>query len=209
MKTTFTFPIFRTFVITFIVAISTLNLTAQTTHNVAVANFAFTPKQITINAGDKVVWTNTLGSHNVNGKQADFPTNPASFGNAVGSTWTYEFTFTAPGTYNYQCDPHAGMGMVGTVTVNSATANKDLADINTNFRLFPNPASQYIDLLLSAKSGKATSLKVYSIAGSLIDQKVLGDIESYRYDLKNYKNGAYFMEIKSDDKTGIYKFIKQ
>lgn len=209
MKTTFTCPIFRTFVITFIVAISTLNLTAQTTHNVAVTDYAFAPKQITIKAGDKVVWKNTEGSHNVNGKLDTYPSNPEPFGNAVGTNWSYEYTFTKPGTYSYQCDPHAGMGMVGTVTVTSATANKELADNNTNFKLYPNPASQYIDLLLLSKSGQSTLLKIYSTAGSLIDQKVLGTIETYRYDLKNIKNGAYFIEISSGAKTGTYKFIKQ
>lgn len=424
MKTTFTCPIFRTFVITFIVAISTLNLTAQTTHNVAVTNYAFAPKQITIKAGDKVVWKNTEGSHNVNGKLDTYPSNPEPFGNAVGTNWTYEYTFTKPGTYSYQCDPHAGMGMVGTVTVSAAvedqlkltvnftgmtphvgqtlrlavvdqatkmevgrqkikatetfnieipgiekgknyfvdffadhnkngvydappvdhawrmtltdvtdnavldfahntnftdiswipkltvhftamtphvgqlmtlyvrekggedvdtvvindvttpefdisswsiesnksylidffadlnkngtynappvdhawrleldnvksdttinfthnttftdimlpTAVNDLASKNMDIKLYPNPASQYIDLLLLSKSGKSTLLKIYSIAGSLIDQKVLGTIETYRYDLKNFKNGAYFIEISSGDKTGTYKFIKR
>lgn len=424
MKTTFTFSVIRTFIVTFIVAVSTLSLTAQTTHEVAVTNYAFTPKQITINVGDKVVWTNTEGSHNVNGTKATFPTNPEEFGNNVGTGWTYEYTFNSPGTYSYQCDPHAGMGMTGTVTVNPAdgdplkvtvnftgmtphvgqtlwlavvdtttkeevgrvkvvatevfkievpgieegkgyhvdfwadlnkdgfydvppvdhawrltldevngdeelnfahntnftdikwklkltvhflamtphvgqlftlfvrddagtyldtvvidelteaefnvsswavdtaksymidfwadlngnktynappadhawrleidslvsdttlqfvhntdftdimlpTANEELLGDNENFRLYPNPASQYIDLLISGNSQKVNSFKVYSITGKLIDQKVLGNVESYRYDLDGYKNGIYFIELSSGGKTSVLKFLKQ
>ena len=89
------------------------------THNVTTSGTAFSPANITINQGDTVVWTNGGGSHNVNGTQATFPSNPASFGNSVGTGWTYQFVFTTAGTYNYQCDPHAGLGMVGTVTVNA------------------------------------------------------------------------------------------
>lgn len=425
MKTTFTFSVIRTFIVAFIVAVSTLNLTAQTTHEVAVSDYAFTPKQITVNVGDKVVWTNTQGSHNVNGTQTTFPTNPESFGNNVGLNWTYEYTFNTPGTYNYQCDPHAGMGMTGTVTVNSATvdplkltvnftgmtphvgqtlwlavvdstshmevgrvehqvttadfslevpgieegkgyhvdfwadhnkngfydvppvdhawrlvleevdgdevlafahntnftniewklkltvhftamtphvgqlftlfvrdeagtyldtvvidplteaefdvsswavdtaksymidfwadlnkngaynappadhawrleidslvsdttinfvhnttftdimlatANEDLAGASEHIRLYPNPASRYIDLLISGNSAKASSFKVYSITGKLIDQKVLGNVESYRYHLDGYINGVYFIELNSGGKTSVLKFLKQ
>jgi plastocyanin len=100
------------FLFTFIIATSSLDLIAQTTHNVTVSNYSFTPSQLIINVGDKVKWTNVLGSHNVNGTKATFATNPESFGNSVGSNWTYEYTFSTSGTYNYQCDPHAAMGMV-------------------------------------------------------------------------------------------------
>lgn len=427
MKTTFTYSIFRTCIIAFVVAISTLNLMAQISHKVQVMDGQFSPKDLTIESGDTVIWTNigTVNAHNVNGTQTTFPANPKSFGNGVGMNWTYKQVFEIAGTYNYQCDPHAAFGMVGTVTVKPAKAdtltltvnftamtphvgqifwlavidtttkkevgrvkhvitnadfsvevsgmepdksyqvdfwadlngdgfydappvdhawrlplndvngdetlyfvhNTNLTDIdwqlkltvhftamvphvgqmltlfvrdeaglyldtvvvekvegpefdisswavdtakaylidfwadhnsngtydappvdhawrleidslvsdsiinfvhNTTFtdimlptavndlagksmdiKLYPNPASQYIDLLLTYKSGKSTSLKVYSITGSLIDQKVLGDIESYRYDLKNIKNGTYFIEINSGNKIGTYRFIKQ
>jgi plastocyanin len=208
MKTTFTLSIIRTFILAFLVIFSAFNLTGQTTHNVSVVNNAFNPSNITVNTGDKVIWTNTEGNHNVNGTQATFPTNPESFGNSVGSSWTYEYTFNTAGTYNYQCDPHVGFGMVGIVTVNLATnADKELAE-GTNARLYPNPASQYVDLLFSSPSGKSVSIKVYSIIGKLIDQKVLGSVESYRLDLTAYKNGVYLMEINDSSKTNVLKFSK-
>lgn len=118
MKTQFTTHAFRSFTLTCILAYLTLSLSAQTSHSVTVSNNKFTPSTLTINVGDEVVWTNTEGSHNVNGKTSTFPNNPVSFGNDVGSGWTYKFTFSTAGTYDYQCDPHAGMGMIGKITVN-------------------------------------------------------------------------------------------
>jgi plastocyanin len=79
----------------------------------------FTPADITINPGETVRWTNTGGFHNVNGDKATFPDNPESFGNDAPSSdaWMYDFTFFTEGVYQYQCDPHAGQNMKGSITV--------------------------------------------------------------------------------------------
>ena len=90
-----------------------------TTHSVVVTNNRYTPSNLNIFTGDTVVWNCTQGSHNVNGMKSTFPNNPVSFGNDVGSNWTYKFVFTMPGVYDYHCDPHAGLGMIGKVTVTS------------------------------------------------------------------------------------------
>ena len=78
MKTNFTFLMKRTLVTVFVAAFSFLNLAGQTTHNVTVTNFAFAPSQLTITAGDKVIWKNNVGTHNVNGTKEAFASNPES-----------------------------------------------------------------------------------------------------------------------------------
>ncbi len=88
------------------------DVTVEVTSNI------FTPKDITIDVGQTVRWVNKGGTHNINGTQATFPNNPESFGNGAPSAgWSYDFTFNKEGFYNYQCDPHASLGMTGTVTV--------------------------------------------------------------------------------------------
>ena len=98
-------------------AVIHLSVDGQTPHDINVANYSFTPDELTITVGDTVIWTNTEGTHNVNGRQTTFPANPESFGNTVGPGWVFSHVFTIPGTYNYQCDPHASLGMVGKVIV--------------------------------------------------------------------------------------------
>ena len=56
---------------------------------------------------------------------ATFPSNPASLGNSLGTGWTFTHVFTVPGTYDYQCDPHAGMGMTGKVIVSAPCKGAD------------------------------------------------------------------------------------
>lgn len=86
---------------------------------VSISNNVFTPRDITINVGNTVIWENLEGTHNVNGTSSTFPANPSSFssGPLASGNWTYTHTFDVPGEYDYRCDAHFGIGMTGTVTV--------------------------------------------------------------------------------------------
>ncbi len=104
---------------------------------VEVTSNVFTPKDLVIQVGETVEWRNVQGFHNVNGTTNTYPNNPESFGNggASSAAWTYQYTFTTPGVYDYQCDPHVGVGMVGTITVEAGRGNYPLytiGDITTN-----------------------------------------------------------------------------
>ena len=90
----------------------------------------FSPSSLNVFVGDTVTFVNTGGNHNVNGTTGTFSGNPESFGNTVGSGWTYTHVFGTAGTYDYQCDPHAPM-MSGTITV---------SEINNITHVIPNAA---------------------------------------------------------------------
>ena len=93
-------------------------------HNVTTVGNTFSPANITINLGDTVTWTNGGGFHNVNATLSTYPNNPEGFGNSVSSSsWSFQHIFSIAGTYDYQCDPHTSMGMVGTVTVLNSTSD--------------------------------------------------------------------------------------
>ncbi|MEM1214776.1 MAG: lamin tail domain-containing protein [Bacteroidota bacterium] len=125
---------------------------AQTNHDVAVSSNVYTPDMLTIQVGDMVTWTNMGGFHNVNGEQATYPANPESFGNgaASGAAWTYSYTFNTPGTYTYQCDPHVGFNMIGTVIVEAATGggsqNVIITEINYNPPESGTDSLEYVEL---------------------------------------------------------------
>jgi plastocyanin len=102
------------------------------------ASMSFSPKSITINAGDTVVFTNAVSSlpHNVvaddnsfrcaNGCDGD---GAGGNGNAATNRWTFSKTFNSAGTIRYYCEIHGftgGVGMAGTITVNAATPTINL-----------------------------------------------------------------------------------
>jgi plastocyanin len=86
---------------------------------VTATSYQFAPRDVTIDQGESVTWTNAGGSHNVVIEAEGFeqPSPPAPPG---APNWPVTHTFNTPGTFTYYCRPHQGLGMTGTVTVNPA-----------------------------------------------------------------------------------------
>ena len=78
---------------------------------VSINNFAFTPAAITVKAGATVTWTNNDEEPHTVFSSTGEVKSPVLASNQN----TYSFTFTTPGTYEYNCTIHPFMH--GTVTV--------------------------------------------------------------------------------------------
>lgn len=71
---------------------------------VVIADFAFSPKTITVAPGTTVTWVNRDSmAHTV----TSVPGGPVSSQLARGAS--YSFTFNTPGAWNYHCSIHPGM----------------------------------------------------------------------------------------------------
>src|SRR4051812_32847522 len=77
-------------------------------HIVTVANFQFTPAQLSFPAGDTIQWQWNSGSHTTT--SVSIPAGAATWDHNINSGST-SFTYipTVTGTYNYHCTPHAPM----------------------------------------------------------------------------------------------------
>lgn len=87
----------------------------------------YVPEEVTIQAGQTVVWTNTSSMfHTVTNdpalaqdrSHAQLPegAQPFNSGNIAPGD-VFQHTFEVPGTYVYFCIPHEAMGMVGKIMV--------------------------------------------------------------------------------------------
>jgi plastocyanin len=71
---------------------------------VKIDNFAFTPAEITVKAGSKVIWTNQDDiPHTVDSTQGKFKSA------ALDTNDKFEFRFTDPGEYPFYCRMHPKM----------------------------------------------------------------------------------------------------
>ena len=81
----------------------------------------FVPAEVTAKKGDVIRFVLESGVHNVsfaadpNAAAAGLP-SPSPFLQQPGQTYDVAVTFPA-GKYAFQCDPHAMLGMVGSLTV--------------------------------------------------------------------------------------------
>ena len=183
---------------------------AQTSHNVTAQNFGFSPSILTINVGDTVIWTNNEGTHNVNGTQASYPSNPASFGNNVGSGWTYTFVFKTAGTYDYHCSPHRSAGMTGKVIVEEKTTTfiSSKKKIETILS-FPNPAVNFVSLHLSTIHKGIVNITITNMNGQLVQsEERVNNTGALDININNLQEGVYFITIKSKGYSSHSKFIK-
>jgi plastocyanin len=76
------------------------------TAQIVIDNFAFSPHELTIPAGTRVVWTNRDDVPHT----ATSTVKPRTFDSgALDTDDSYSFVFNAPGTYEYFCAVHPHM----------------------------------------------------------------------------------------------------
>lgn len=83
-------------------------------------DLVFEPAELTVTPGTtvKFVWDGTI-AHNVNPTSVPDGASWEGFQDVVTAPQEYSHTFETAGTYEYQCDPHAGTGMVGSIEVST------------------------------------------------------------------------------------------
>ena len=101
------------------------------TETILVDDNFYDPDSLTIQPGTTVVWE-WVGEvdHNINPE--DQPDEADWEGHLeLQTTGEHEFTFEVEGEYNYICDPHVGVGMVGDITVDAdaAAGGEEIAEV--------------------------------------------------------------------------------
>ena len=79
------------------------------------SNIRFVPETLTINEGDSVrfLWSGQLLPHNAIELNEVF-----NSGDAMRNVdYTYNFTYNQSGVYEFYCEPHRDLGMLGEITV--------------------------------------------------------------------------------------------
>jgi|GEM_PF-1088725 len=144
-------------------------------------------------------------------------TNPApDFCTFFSDFFTNTGTNVGPnfsGTWVNNCGPFVGtwtgVGRVGdcpaarlapgAAYAGGAIAARDSAPVGSA-TLFPNPASDFVQLDLSNYQGKNLNVQVYNVAGSLVAQLYSGIAEQgmLTWSTSNHPNGLYLVRVVSD-----------
>ena len=105
----------RSLMICVVAAIAAASPAQAAETEVKIDNFTFNPQQITVKAGDTVVWANHDDiPHTVTSKTLAFRSK------AMDTDDKFSFTFATPGTYPYFCSLHPHM--TGTIVVEASGA---------------------------------------------------------------------------------------
>jgi plastocyanin len=184
---------------------------AQTTHDVTVQNFSFSPQTLTITVGDTVKWNNVQGTHNVRADDFSF------FSGAVApAPWEFIHVFTAEGNNPYYCEPHGGpggSGMSGVIIVQTLVSVEEENIVN-EFKLnqnYPNPFNPSTKISYAIPITSFVNLKVYDTIGNEV--AVLVNYEqpagNYQVDFEASKlpGGVYFYQLATNEFVNTKKMI--
>ena len=188
-----------------------LALIAQTTTQVQVGGSLvggtapfYSPQNITINVGDIVQWTNTSGSHNVNGTTQLFPGNPVSFssGGVASGGWTHSVTFGVAGVYNYHCTAggHSAT-QFGQVNVVGNTTVVEETEQEGSISLFPVPTSGNLTVELGSLSIRTA--EVFSLDGQRVASTAVNGSSRVDVHVGDLAAGNYFLRLVTADGRSI------
>lgn len=77
---------------------------------------AYVPPSLTVTVGDTIEWQGPFSVHPLS--STSVPAGASAWHNGTGTV--FDYVVGIPGAYNYQCDVHGGLGMVGAFTALSA-----------------------------------------------------------------------------------------
>ncbi|MBK7944513.1 MAG: T9SS type A sorting domain-containing protein [Flavobacteriales bacterium] len=201
------------------ILITAINACAQTNWTVISGGSPITPNNLpyydpqllTIAVGDQVRWNNQGGIHNVNGSTVTFPGNPQGFYNGLpdGGLWSWSFTFTVPGVYNYQCDGDGHSAtQFGTITVvDPSTGLASMTEIASGFQVYPSPANE--DLFIDLNAIAARSIRIIDLNGS--ERMFVGPAKGLlTLDVSALPAASYFVLVTDrENRASTRHFAKQ
>jgi len=123
------------------------------TVDVTVTGNSFSPREVRIQAGDTVRWSNRTGVAH------DVVADDGSFNSGISSNFTFQRTFNSAGEFGYYCSLHGssgGVGMAGRVIVQGGTPAPTAPPIAPYVAgSWFNPATSGQGLLVEATTGSS------------------------------------------------------
>lgn len=189
-------------------------LTAQTTHDIEAGGGPngpapyYAPQFITIQVGDIVRWTNSGGTHNVDGTLSAYPDNPEGFtsGSPSSSLWVFEHTFTIAGVYGFECSAfdHADT-QFGTITVVESGVGVDELDA-LSFDIYPNPV---VDRINISSPEAITAVRVLTLEMKEVMRADVSGLELMEsIELSSLDQAKYLIELSTARGTIYRRFLK-
>ena len=110
------------------------------------SNLRFVPDTITINEGDSVrfLWSGQLLPHNAIEQNELFDSGEAM----RNVDYTYTFDYNQSGVYEFYCEPHRDLGMIGEIIVDNVEQNNSttVGDIETKTGEYTNEDNSKLSL---------------------------------------------------------------
>lgn len=91
------------------------------------------------------------------------------------------------------------------LSVLDSTAASGIIDRSSSFSIYPNPASQFIEIKTSQLSNSFDEIFIYDAMGEMVYQEGLKSAQAQKQiNISRYSNGIYWLVLKNNHQV-IYK----
>ncbi len=103
--------------------------------------------------------------------------------------------------------PNGGFNTINETVKVYTTASNDLEN-PINFKLYPNPASDELNLFLIPSFESNLTMTIYNAMGEVVLlQKNIQTAVNYSFDIKNLSNGVYFVRVANDKAASTSRIL--
>jgi plastocyanin len=158
----------------------------------------FSPTNVTIAAGDQVIWTWAAGNHSSTSGTNGSPSGKwNSTVLAINSKFTN--TFNSAGTFTYYCSVHFNLGMTGAVIVAAANLPPTVSITNpVSGTVFAAPANVTIQASASDSDGTVTNVQLL-VGANVVTNKATAPFFGVT---NNLAAGSYTLFAIASDNSG-------
>ncbi len=172
----------------------------------------YSPNSLSVSVGDTLKWEGDFSMHPLS--STSVPAGAQSFHEGSGSVFIYPVTVA--GTYQYQCDVHFSLGMVGSFTASPATAvengrisyRPDAFSLKQNF---PNPLNPSTVISYQIATSSHVTLNVYNVLGeevaTLVNETEEPGEYSVKFDGSKLPSGVYFYRMNAGNFNAVEKLV--
>ena len=171
----------------------------------------YSPSSFSVAVGDTVRWEGDFTTHPLS--STSVPAGAATWHNGMGTV--FDYVVTVPGSYDFHCDNHFLLGMVGSFSsVAAGVESQQVSTRPTSYRLdqnYPNPFNPTTTIEYALPSASHVVLKVYNLIGesvaTLVDESRPAGIYRVRYNASGMPSGVYIYKLEAGDFTAAKKLV--
>ncbi len=177
--------------------------TYTNTQVISVGSMTFTPSTASVTVGDTIKWVWVERFHTTTSTAV--PAGAVTWDAPIDSTHpSFIYVVAVAGQYNYRCNFHYLMGMVGTFNASPIGIINITSNTPEKFELYqnyPNPFNPTTNIEFDIAEDGFVSLKVFDVTGREIESLVHENLQkgTYRVDWSGtgITSGVYFYTLKT------------
>jgi plastocyanin len=189
-----------------------VNIHANTI-NVSALAMSFAPDTISAAVGDTINWVWTGGIHTTT--STTIPTGALTWNAALDLTHTsFRYVISIPGTYNYQCNLHFLLGMVGVIQASPIGIEPVSSNVPGKYELyqnFPNPFNPSTTIQFDIAERVPVDISIYDMRGAkiatLVSEQLSAGSYKVTWDGSSGPSGAYFIRFSAGSFTQTKKMV--